>query len=149
MDLKDLLRSDRLKEEKTGQDKIVEFLEFAETEIEAANYLLPKFSSQAYKSAYDALIHAGNALVRFYGFRPTQKYTHATIVEFTNRALGKDYGGLVGRFERMRRKRHPLQYEASFVESETEVRKSIDDSQELIKRIEEHIGVKPPRSRLF
>ena len=67
MDLKDLLRSDRLKEEKTGQDKIVEFLEFAETEIEAANYLLPKFSSQAYKSAYDALIHAGNALVGFYG----------------------------------------------------------------------------------
>lgn len=149
MNFDDLVKSGQLKEEKTGRDKIAEFLQFAETEVEAARYLLSKYRAIAYKSAYDALIHAGNALIRYYGFRPTQKYTHATITEFTDRVLGKEYGKLVKRFKRMRRKRHPLQYEASFVESEGEVRKSIDEAQELVRRIEEHIGIEPPQSSLF
>lgn len=149
MNFDDLLKSGRLRREKTGQDKIAEFLEFAEVEIDAARYLLPKYRAIAYKSAYDALIHAGNALIRHYGFRPTQKYTHATIAEFTERVLGKEYGRLVKRFKRMRRKRHPLQYEAKFVESEEEVRKSIDEAQELIKKVEDHIGVKPSQTKLF
>lgn len=149
MNFDDLVKSGQLKEEKTGKDKIAEFLQFAETEIDAARYLLPKYRAIAYKSAYDALIHAGNALIRHYGFRPTQKYTHATIAEFTDRVLGKDYGKLIKSFKRMRRKRHPLQYEARFVESEEEVRKTIDEAQELIRRIEDHIGIKPSQSKLF
>lgn len=71
MSFDDLVKSERLREEKTGKDKIAEFLQFAETEIEAAKYLLPNYKAIAYKSAYDALIHAGNALIRYYGFRPT------------------------------------------------------------------------------
>ena len=144
MNFEDLVKSGQLKEEKTGRDKIAEFLQFAESEVEAARYLFPKYRAISYKSAYDALIHAGNALIRHYGFRPTQKYTHATIAEFTSRVLDKDYNKLVKRFKRMRRKRHPLQYDASFVESEEEVRKSIDEAEELIRRIEDHIGIKPP-----
>lgn len=149
MNFDDLVKSGQLKEEKIGRDKIAEFLQFAETEVEAARYLLPKYRAIAYKSAYDALIHAGNALIRHYGFRPTQKYTHATIAEFTDRVLGKEYSKLVKRFKRMRRKRHPLQYEASFVESEEEVAKSINEAQELVRKIEEHIGIKPSQSKLF
>ncbi|MDI6807894.1 MAG: hypothetical protein QME66_02785 [Candidatus Eisenbacteria bacterium] len=146
MTFDDLADSGRLRKDETGKDKIAEFLQFAKTEVEAARYLFPKYRAVAYKSAYDALIHAGNALIRHYGYRPTDRFTHATITECTDRILGKEYGALVGRFKRMRRKRHPLQYEASFVESETEVLKSIDEAAELIKRIEEHIGVKPRQS---
>ena len=149
MNFDDLVKSGRLRKEETGKDKIAEFLQFAETEVEAAGYLLPKFRAIAYKSAYDALIHAGNALIRHYGYRPTEKFTHATITECTDRILGEEYGTLVGRFKRMRRKRHPLQYEASFVESETEVQKSVNEAAELIKRIEEHIGIKPRQPRML
>lgn len=149
MNFDDLVKSGRLRKEETGKDKIAEFLQFAETEVEAARHLLPKYKAIAYKSAYDALIHAGNALIRHYGYRPTEKFTHATITECTDRILGKDYGVLVGRFKRMRRKRHPLQYEANFSESETEVRKSIKEASELIKRIEEHIGRSPPQPRML
>lgn len=149
MNFDDLVKSGRLKVEKTGRDKIAEFLQFAETEIDAAKYLLPKYKAIAYKSAYDALIHAGSALIRHYGYRPTQKYTHATIAEFTDRVLGKEYSKLVKRFKRMRRKRHPLQYDASFIESEEEVRKSIDEALELIRGIEDHIGIKPLQSKIF
>lgn len=102
-----------------------------------------------YKSAYDALIHAGNALIRHHGYRPTTKYTHATITECVARILGREYGDLVRSFKRMRRKRHPLQYDAVFSESREEVRKSISKSEKLTKHIAKYIRITPDTQRLF
>ncbi len=149
MKLDDLLRLGQLKKEPTSKEKIAEFLSFAEEEISAAKFNQRRFPLTAYKSAYDALIHAGNALIRHYGYRPTTKYTHATITDAVERALGKDYGELVRGFKRMRRKRHPLQYDAIFAESKTEVGSAILKSEKLIKKIEEHIGIFPDTKRLF
>ncbi len=149
MNFNDLLRSGQLRKEHTSKQKIAEFIQFSEDEIAAAKFNLSKFPLTAYKSAYDALIHAGNALIRYYGFRPTTKYTHATITEFTERILGKDYGYLVRSFKRMRRKRHPLQYEAKFLESQIEIRNSIFKAEALIKKIKEFIKIEPFQKRLF
>lgn len=149
MEFSDLLKAAQLKREYTSRQKIAEFLQFAEDEISAAKFNLSRFPLTAYKSGYDALIHAGNALIRHYGYRPTTKYTHATITEFVDRVLGNDYGYLVRSFKLMRRKRHPLQYEAKFSESREEVKSSIAKAEELIKRIEEHIKFKPYQKRLF
>ena len=149
MEFNDLLNSGQLAKEHTSKEKIAEFLEFAEDEVTAARFNLEKFPLTAYKSAYDALIHAGSALIRFYGYRPTAKRTHLTIVEFVDRILGKEYGYLARGFKRMRRKRHPLQYEAQFLESRKEVEGAIEKAEELIKRIEEHIRIKPSKHRLF
>ena len=149
MEFKDLLRSGQLKEENTSSHKLVEFLTFAENEISAAKFNLDKFQLTAYKSAYDALIHAGNALIRSYGYRPTTKYTHSTITEFVDRILGKEYGDLVRSFKRMRRKRHPLQYDAIFSESKEDVRAAILKSEKLVKKIEEHMDISPDERRLF
>jgi len=149
MDFDNLIKSDRLRKEHTSKQKIAEFLQFAEQEISAAKFNLPKYPLTAYKSAYDALLHAGNALIRYYGFRLTPRYTHATITEFVDRILGKDFGYLVRSFKRMRRKRHPLQYEAKFSESNKEVKSSILKAESLIEKIEEHMGVGPFQKRLF
>lgn len=149
MNLNDLVRNGQLKKETTSKEKIAEYLEFAENEIAGAKYNFPKYKLIAYKSAYDALIHAGNALIRYYGFRPTDKYTHVTITEVADRVLGKEYGSLISRFKRMRRKRHPLQYDANFGESNLEVSKSIKEAEILVHKIEDHIGIKPGQKRLF
>jgi len=149
MEFQDLLKLGQLKLEHTSKEKIGEFLQFAEDEISAAKFNLSKFPLTAYKSAYDALIHAGNALIRHYGYRPTTKYTHATITIFVDRVLGKEYGNLIKSFKQMRRKRHPLQYEARFLESHEEVRICIKQAEELVKRIEEYLKIKPFQKRIF
>lgn len=149
MKFNDLISSGQLIKENTSKEKIIEFLQFSENELRAAKFNLSKFPLTAYKSAYDALIHAGNALIRFYGYRPTNKFTHATITEFVDRMFGKEYGHLARSFKRMRRKRRPLQYEARFSESHKEVKDSINKASELIKHIQEHINIKPSQKRLF
>lgn len=149
MTLSDLVMSGQLVKENTSSQKIAEFLQFAEEELDAAMFNLSKFPLTAYKSAYDSLIHAGNALIRFYGFRPTTKYTHTTITECVDRVFGKEFSSLARSFKRMRRKRHPLQYEAKFSESKEEVENSIKRARALVKKIEEHVHIKPTRQRLF
>lgn len=149
MKFNDLLNTGQLKVEKTSEQKLLEFLSFAENELAAARFNFEKFPLTAYKSAYDALIHAGNALIRSFGYRPTAKFTHATITEIVDRVLGKEYGDLVRSFKRMRKKRHPLQYEAVFLESMTEVNNSIEKADKLVKKIEEYINLKPKQDTLF
>ncbi|MBI5554560.1 MAG: hypothetical protein HY920_01735 [Elusimicrobia bacterium] len=126
MKLDDLVKKGQLRKEVTSKHNIAEFLQFAEEEIEAARFNRVKYPLTAYKSAYDALLHAGNALIRFYGYRPTSKYTHVTITEVVERVFGLDYSILVQTFKRMRRKRHPLQYEAKFAVSQKEVEEAIE-----------------------
>ncbi|MFC1645750.1 hypothetical protein ACFL2Y_01050 [Candidatus Omnitrophota bacterium] len=149
MKFSDLVKKGQLKKEHTSRQKITEFLQFANDEISAAKFNLAKFPLTAYKSAYDALIHAGNALIRCYGYRPTTKYTHVTITEFVDRILGVEFSSLVRSFKHMRRKRHPLQYEAKFCESHKEVKNSILKAEELIQTIAKHIKVKPAQENLF
>lgn len=147
--IEDLISKGQLKKEETSKADIAGFLQFAEDEISAAKFNLKKFPLTAYKSAYDALIHAGNALIRSHGYRPTTKYTHVTITEFVERVLGKEYSDLAKAFKRMRRKRHPLQYEAKFIETKEEIGKSITRAENLVKKIEESIGIKPQQKNLF
>lgn len=149
MDFRDFINKGQLKKEETSKTDIATFLQFAEEEISAAKFNLEKFPLTAYKSAYDALIHAGTALIRFYGFRATAKYTHVTITEFVERIIGKECADLARFFKRMRRKRHPLQYEARFFETKEEVRKSIQRARNLIKKIEQHTQIFPQQKRLF
>jgi len=127
MNFDDLIRTGQWKKEKTSKRKFAEFIAFAENELVAARYNLNRFPLVAFKSTYDALPHAGNALIRCHGFRPTAQYTHKTITEFVERIFGQDYGDLVRSFQRMRRKRHPLQYEAVFSESKGEVKRCIEE----------------------
>jgi len=149
MSFDDLIKTGQLKKEETSEGKLIEFLSFAENELLAAQFNCDKFPLTAYKSAYDALLHAGNALIRFHGYRPTAKHTHATITEFVDRSLGKDCGDLVRSFKRMRRKRHPLQYEAVFSESKTEVKNTIKRSMQLVFKIQQYMKLKPDQNRLF
>ena len=149
MKFEDLIRTGQLKKEVTNRQKLEEFVIFAENELSAANFNLDRFTLTAYKSAYDALLHAGNALIRYHGYRPTTKYTHATITEFVDRVLGKEYGDLVRSFKRMRKKRHPLQYEAVFSEFREEVKNSIIKAEKLVNKIEEYIKIIPRQNMLF
>lgn len=149
MKFEDLVRAGQLKKEETDRQKLSEFVDIVEKELSAAKFNLARFPLTAYKSAYDALIHIGNALIRYHGYRPTAKYTHATITEIADRILGEEYGDLVRSFKRMRKKRHPLQYEAVFCESHEEVKNSLEKAEKLTRKIEEYIGISPNQKQLF
>jgi hypothetical protein len=69
------------------------------------------------------------------GYLPTTKKSHKTIVEFTKIILGHEYDSLVGRFNRLRRKRHDFIYDFKNHITHSEARSSLDTAKKLIGEI--------------
>ncbi len=85
--------------------------------------------------AYHAMIRAGRALMYSKGYLPTTKRTHKTIVEFTKLILGHEYGALVSKFNRLRRKRHDFIYDSKNHITHSEAKSSLDTAKKLIDKI--------------
>jgi len=103
----------------------------------------------AYALAYQAMLHAGRALLFSQGYRPSAYQAHKTVVECTRKALGKEYKILIIKFDKMRKKRHQLIYEAVIEISTTETKSAIKSAHELVKKIEREIQRKNPQKRLL
>ena len=81
------------------------------------------------------MIRAGRALMNSKGYLPTTKRTHKTIVEFTKLILGHEYGVLVSKFNRLRRKRHDFIYDSKNHITYSEANSSLDTAKKLIDKI--------------
>ena len=68
-------------------------------------------------------------------YLPTIKRSHKTIVEFTKLILGDEYFALVGKFNRMRRKRHDFIYGSENHTTYQEAKSSLVTAKKLIDKI--------------
>lgn len=99
--------------------------------------------------AYHAMIRAGRALMYSKGYLPTTKTSHKTIVEFTKLILGHDYDTLIGKFNRLRRKRHDFIYDSKNHITCSEAKSSLDTAKKLIHRIVDLVKQESPEGYLF
>ena len=99
--------------------------------------------------AYHAMIRAGRALMYSKGYLPTTKTSHKTIVEFTKLILGRDYDTLIGKFNRLRRKRHDFIYDSKNHITYSEAKSSLDTAKKLIHRIVDLVKQESPERYLF
>ncbi len=99
--------------------------------------------------AYHAMIRAGRALMYSKGYLPTTKRTHKTIVEFTKLILGHEYGALVSKFNRLRRKRHDFIYDSKNHITHSEAKSSLDTAKKLIDKIIDLVKQENPERYLF
>jgi uncharacterized protein (UPF0332 family) len=95
------------------------------------------------------MIRASKALMFSKGYLPTTKQSHKTIVEFTKLTVGKDYGNLVNRFNRMRRQRHDFIYDSQNHITLREAKSSIKTAKELIDEIIILVKKESPEADLF
>ena len=99
--------------------------------------------------AYHAMIRAGRALMYSKGYLPTTKRTHKTIVELTKLILGHEYGALVSKFNRLRRKRHDFIYDSKNHITHSEAKSSLDTAKKLIDKIIDLVKQENPERYLF
>ena len=99
--------------------------------------------------AYHSMIRAGKALMYSKGYLPTTKRSHKTIVEFTKLILGDEYHALIGRFNRMRRKRHNFIYDSKNHITHSEAESSLKTAKRLIDKIIALVKQENPQKGLF
>lgn len=114
-DFSDLISQGSLKEEKKiGHDQINRLINRAKKDLETAKSLLESDEAVSMTMVYNALFHSANALIRFYGYRPGKVRQHAGLIEATSRILGKETKDYILRFNKLRKKRNLLEYQAIF-----------------------------------
>jgi len=99
--------------------------------------------------AYHAMIRAGRALIYSKGYLPTTKRSHKTIIELTKLLLGQEYYVLVGKFNRLRRKRHDFIYESKNHVTHSEAKSCLETAKSLIERVITLVKKENPEKNLF
>jgi uncharacterized protein (UPF0332 family) len=94
------------------------------------------------------MLRAGRALVLSKGYLPADGQQHKTVVEITNKLLGREYALLVEKFERMRRNRNTFFYESDPFGTLVDAKSSIEAASELIAAIRELIQNDNPQLHL-
>ncbi len=145
---KELIAKGEIKKESIKPSQIIKSINRAEQDIKSAQTLLASNEVAAFKLAYDSMLLAGRALVFAYGFRPRASGSHKIVVDFSTDILGAEYRALTSKFNKMRKKRHELVYEAAVV-SKTEAKNAIEAASKFIEHIKEHIEKKNPQMKLF
>ncbi|MBF0216342.1 MAG: hypothetical protein HQL30_05035 [Candidatus Omnitrophica bacterium] len=100
-----------------------------------------------YLLAYGAMLKTGRALVLFLGYVPDDGAQHRTVTEIVAACLGEKFNKVTSHFERMRRKRNDLTYEAGILLSGSEAEEALSDAKKLISEISNHIKTKDPQLR--
>jgi len=149
MTYRDLVKKGLLRKEKISFDQINRILERSYRNIKSSKILLEKDEEGSFQFAYQAMLLAARALVFSFGLRPRVVGSHKIVIEFTERVLGKEYKTLIKKFDKMRRKRHYLIYEAELTVSKTEAKNAIKTAEKFLKIIKEIIQKKNPQRKLI
>ena len=134
------LKDRLIKKQAPDHGEINKQLNRASKDLRTAEALSSIDRTWSFTIAYHAMIHAGRAFMFSKGYLPTTLNPHKTIVEFTREALGSQYGDLILRFDRMRRKRHDFIYNSENNTTEGEALAAIKTALDLIRRIGECLG---------
>jgi len=139
-DFSDLISQGSLKEEtKIGQDQVVKLINRAKKDLETARSLLESDEAVAMTMVYNAMFHSANALIRFYGFRPGKVRQHTGLIEATSRILGEETKDYILRFDKLRKKRNLLEYQAIFDFSKIQVENNLAEAEKFVSIIEKFI----------
>jgi uncharacterized protein (UPF0332 family) len=85
------------------------------------------------------MLLGARALMFADGYRIAGEGRHKTAIEYADVKLGEKNQELIGRFDKMRIKRHTAVYEKANVSSEYEAKFAIKAAEEFLERIKEKI----------
>ena len=143
------LKDNLIKKEKPDFKQIAYQLKRAQKDLTTGEANLSIDLTWAFAIAYHAMMRASKALMYSKGYLPTAKRSHKTIVELTKLILGSEYESIIGRFSRMRRRRHDFIYDSKNNITPHEAKSSIDIAKKLIEEIIILVKKENPEKELF
>jgi len=143
------LKDNLIKKERPDFKQTTYQLKRAQKDLTTAEANLSIDLTWAFAIAYHAMMRASKALMYSKGYLPTAKRSHKTIVELTKLILGNEYESIMGRFNRMRRRRHDFIYDSKNHITSHEAKASIETAKKLIDEIVVLVRKENPEKDLF
>ena len=135
-DLRDLIQDGQIQEESgIGWDQVDRLLRRAFEDLKSAERNLPFDEPGAMDFIYKAMFHAGNAIIRSYGFRPGIIRQHQGVITAVGRILGPESKTLILKFDKLRKRRNEFEYQGVFAMGREELKDSIEQAGQLVVTI--------------
>lgn len=120
-------------------------MQAAYQDLKEARATFPVSDRAAYLFAYTAMLKIGRALLFLKGYRPKGLGQHETVVEGAGTILGKGFGALTERFDRMRRKRNVLMYEVGGLISHAEAEEAFQTAGQYLDKVRDFMERQDPQ----
>ena len=143
-----LEREGKIRKKETEFIQVEALLKEAILDLDEAKRISKIAERATFLLAYNAMLKAGRALMMLKGYLPANGGQHKTVVDMTGATLGDKFQNLCGQFERMRRKRNELTYEAGIAMSKTETKRAFSDAQALVKKILDELKSQNPQLKM-
>lgn len=139
----------KFKKQEVNFSNIQEFYGSAVKKFVKAKKILMVDEETAYQVFYESMLKASLALMLSYGQRPRSlPGHHVNIIEFSAKKLGRNYLEIINTFDKMRRKRNQMIYEADIEITESEAKNALKTAEEYLAIISKHVNSNNPQLEL-
>ena len=141
MNLNDLLKQDRITKFESDTDQIRNEIENADAKLKSAkNILSINEWRSAYGSAYEAMLHAGRALMFSKGYRTKGEGHHETVVLFVEVVFSTKFSSqkeVLASFNRARKLRNDFTYDNADIVSPTQAKTLVENAEAFVNKTKE------------
>jgi len=133
----DLIKENKIKQEKARPGEIEDLFSLAERDLKTAEFIVTQNWDWAFAVAYNSVLQACRGYMLSEGFRSRSVESHKTTFEFMRLALDKEYLNLINYFDRCRVKRHRVIYQSISAITETELKKLLSEAKLFVVKLKE------------
>jgi uncharacterized protein (UPF0332 family) len=141
MNLSDLSKQDRIVEFESDIDQIKNEIHNADAKLISAKKILGISEWRAaYGSAYEAMLHAGRALMFSKGYRTKGNSHHETIVLFVEAVFSAKFSNqkeVLASFNKARKLRNDFSYDNADVVSPTQAKTLVENADAFVNKAKE------------
>jgi uncharacterized protein (UPF0332 family) len=145
MNLNDLLKQDRIAEFESDLDQIKNEIENANTKLKSAKNVLGINEWRlAYSSAYEAILHAGRALMFSKGYRTKRSDHHETVILFVESVFSAKFSNqkeVLASFNKARKLRNDFTYDNADIVSPTQAKTLVGNAEVFVNRAKEILKI--------
>ncbi|MBI4358483.1 MAG: HEPN domain-containing protein [Candidatus Omnitrophica bacterium] len=143
--LKRWLEEKLIQREKVSLKQIEKLLHQAVRDLKTAKANLDIAEEATYLFAYLGMLRTARAVLFLYGVRPKGVAQHKTVIQVSGAILGENFVNLIGRFEKMRKKRNELTYEFGGLLSRNDALKALETAEEFVEKILKELKSRSPQ----
>ncbi len=145
--LADMIAAGRLRPQQPDHDALMETMDLAERDLEAAAANKDRFAPWAETMLYEAGLRAARAIVMAAGYRISADRGHVTAIDAADALTSGRHHRIFVRLHRLRRRRHEFMYETAAEPGTQELATARADVTQLVGVARQRIGEFKPSSR--
>lgn len=145
----ELIKRGLLKKEKIGLDQVRALLASSAKNLSASRKTISIDEETCFAMAYAAMLKIARAILFLHSLRPSDGQQHKTTIEVAGNILGSEFGDLIEKFDKMRRKRNQFTYDPLLPLTDQETKEALQTAEKFSVEVKKRLEKEDLQGQLF